>query len=121
MRGVTLPRFIWPVEGRMVVGCGSATHGVDILVPHGTVVRAAANGVVVYAGDKLKGYGITILVNHGRGWMTAYAQNSKAFVRRGDQLRRGQPLALGGALRPLRFEMRKDGKAVDPSDYLPKR
>jgi lipoprotein NlpD len=75
---------------------------------------------VIYAGDELKGYGVIVFIRHDHGWVTTYAQNSKASVHRGEQVRSGQSIAWAGAIaHPFRFEMSKDGKPVDPRGYLP--
>ena len=121
-------RLRWPVQGRVIsqFGSGSAgksSDGIDIAVPEGTSVRAAENGVVIYAGDGLKGFGNTILVRHEDGLVTVYGHASQLKVKRGDQIKRGQELALSGmtgdADRPkLHFEVRKGTSPVNPMTYL---
>jgi murein DD-endopeptidase MepM/ murein hydrolase activator NlpD len=121
--------FLWPVHGRLILGYGTAesgTHsdGINIAAPAGTVVLAAEAGTVVYAGNELRGYGDLVLIKHTGGWMTAYAHNSKLLVKRGEKVKRGQPIARvgksGAVGQPqLHFEIRRGGKALDPSDYLP--
>jgi murein DD-endopeptidase MepM/ murein hydrolase activator NlpD len=88
-------------------------------------VKTAANGVVAYAGDELKGYGKLVLISHGNGWVTAYAFNSKLLVKRWDQVRQGQSVALVGhnvdTFSQLHFEIRRGSQPLNPLDYLPNR
>lgn len=120
-------RLRWPVDGRVISafgsGEGSSGDGMDIAVPDGTPVKAAENGVVIYAGNGLKEFGNTVLVRHEDGLVTVYGHASKIEVKRGDTVKRGQTLALSGmsgnASRPkLHFEVRKESAPVDPSQYL---
>ncbi len=118
----------WPVKGRIVQSFGPRTDGshsdgVDIAVPAGTDVMAAETGVVAYAGNEVKTYGNLVLVRHDNGWVTAYANNDKILVNRGDRVKRGQPIAKAGksgnAEQPqLHFEVRVGSKPVDPTGYL---
>lgn len=120
----------WPARGRVVQGFGprsDGTHndGVDIAVPAGTDVLAAEDGVVAYAGNEVKTYGNLVLVRHDNGWVTAYANNEKLLVQRGDRVKRGQAVAKagksGGAEQPqVHFEVRVGSKPVDPVGYLEK-
>ncbi|WEX07322.1 M23 family metallopeptidase [Chelativorans sp. AA-79] len=120
-------RLRWPAQGRVIGSFGSnggrKNDGVDIAVPEGTAVHAAENGVVIYAGDGLKGFGNTVLVRHEDGLVTVYGHASELKVKRGDKVRRGQEIALSGmtgdAERPkLHFEVRKGTSPVDPMTYL---
>jgi murein DD-endopeptidase MepM/ murein hydrolase activator NlpD len=102
---------------------GFHNDGINIAAPAGTPVRAAGNGVVVYAGNQLQGFGNMLLIKHSGGWMTAYAHNSRLMVSRGDAVRRGQKIAQvgrsGNVIRPqLHFELRRGNRAVDPRRYL---
>ena len=118
------PRFIWPANGRIMLGCRSPRDGVTLALPLGTAVRAADAGVVAYAGNELKAYGALILIRHPNGFVSAYADNSALDVKRGDRVARGQIIARSGesgaAITPqLHFELRdKKGIAVDPRKYL---
>jgi murein DD-endopeptidase MepM/ murein hydrolase activator NlpD len=122
-------RFLWPVRGRLVSDYGTdaggtRNDGINIAAPAGTTVLAADAGIVAYAGNELRGYGNLVLIKHANGWMTAYAHNSVLLVKRGQKVRRGQPIARIGATgavsRPqLHFEVRHGTKALDPTDYLP--
>lgn len=117
----------WPVNGRVVSAFGSGggknNDGIDIAVPEGTPVKAAENGVVIYSGDGLKGFGNTVLVRHEDGLVTVYGHASQIKVKRGDKVKRGQEIALSGmsgdADRPkLHFEVRNGTSPVDPMSYL---
>jgi len=118
----------WPVRGKVVSGFGKsaggkANDGIDISVPEGTPIKAAENGVVIYAGSGLKEFGNTVLVRHENGTVTVYGHASKLNVSRGDEVKRGQDIALSGMSgetdRPkLHFEVRKNSAPVDPSTFL---
>ncbi|MGB0843154.1 MAG: peptidoglycan DD-metalloendopeptidase family protein [Alphaproteobacteria bacterium] len=121
-------RFAWPARGRLLSSFGTkidglVNDGVNIAVDVGTEVRAADDGTVAYAGDALKGFGNLLLVKHADNWITAYANNSTLKVAKGDKIKRGQLIALSGqtgnASQPqLHFEVRQNGRAVDPLNYL---
>ena len=90
---------------------------------HGSPVRAAQNGVVVYIGSDLEGYGNLVLVRHADRMMTAYAHLDKTLVKRGDKVLRGQSIATVGKTGQvdgpqLHFEIRRGTKALNPSKYL---
>ncbi len=118
----------WPVRGRVISGFGAGSgsagnDGIDIAVPEGTPVRAAENGVVIYAGNGLKEFGNTVLVRHEDGLVTVYGHNGELNVNRGDKVRRGQEIARSGMsgatdTPKLHFEVRKNSAPVDPSKYL---
>ncbi|RVU39239.1 LysM peptidoglycan-binding domain-containing protein [Hwanghaeella grinnelliae] len=120
--------FLWPVQGRVISRFGPKAgglhnDGVNIAAPRGTSVRAAENGVVVYAGSELKGFGNMVLVKHADGYVTAYAHTADVLVKRGDRVRRGQAIARVGSTgnvdRPqLHFEIRKGRKAINPQGRL---
>ena len=120
-------RMRWPVRGRVISGYGAsggaAKDGIDIQVPEGTAVKAAENGVVIYAGDGLKEFGNTVLVRHENGLVTVYGHASELNVKRGDTVKRGQEIARSGMsgstdAPKLHFEVRKNSTPVDPSTYL---
>jgi len=123
-----ISKMRWPVRGRVISGFGGgggggANDGIDIAVPAGTAVKAAENGVVIYAGDGLKEFGNTVLVRHENGLVTVYGHAKELKVQRGQKVRRGEDIALAGmsgsADTPkLHFEVRKDSTPVDPSSYL---
>ena len=118
------PEFRWPARGRIIEGFkAGGNDGINISVPTGTSVRAAENGVVVYAGDGLKGYGNLVLIKHPNGFVSAYAHNGELSVKAGDQVTRGQTIAKSGQTGDvptpqLHFELRKGSTPVDPTSYL---
>jgi len=96
---------------------------VNIAAPRGTPIRAAENGVVVYAGNELRGFGNLLLIRHDGGWMTAYGHAEELLVKRGDRIRRGQIIAkvgsTGNVTSPqLHFEIRRGTRAVNPREFL---
>lgn len=117
--------WLWPARGAIIRGFSqdSANPGIDIAGEEGDPVKSAAGGRVVYSGDGLRGYGQLIIVKHNETFLSAYAHNRKLLVREGDQVRRGQPIAEMGSTGTnrvmLHFEIRKQGTAVDPLQYLP--
>jgi murein DD-endopeptidase MepM/ murein hydrolase activator NlpD len=120
--------FRWPVRGRVIAGFGrrpdgERNDGINLAVPEGTEVRAAEDGTVIYAGNELKSYGNLVLIRHDNGWVSAYAHNSQLQVNRGDNVTRGQVVALsgmtGGVTTPqVHFELRQDATPVDPLQHL---
>jgi len=124
-------RFQWPVDGTILSrfgskGGGKVNDGLNIGVPKGTPIRAAADGVVAYSGDEIGVFGGLILINHGAGWVTAYGHADKLDVSRGQKVKMGEVIGLAGesgyVQEPqLHFEIRKDRKPVDPAIHLPKR
>lgn len=122
--------FAWPLTGQIIapfgpIGSGLRNDGLDIGVPKGTPIKAAADGVVAYAGDEIKLFGGLVLINHGGGWVTAYGHADTLNVVRGQKVSRGQTIGLSGAsgfaAQPkLHFEIRKDRKPVNPVLHLPK-
>lgn len=116
----------WPAGGKLLAAYNEATNkGVDIDGAVGDPVFAAAAGKVVYAGSGLRGYGKLIVIKHNQEYNSVYAHNDKLLVKEEDQVVQGQKIAeLGNseAERPkLHFEIRRQGKAVDPMRYLPAR
>ena len=123
------PSFAWPLRGQLIAGFGAVANGrhndgIDIAVPVGTPIRAAADGVVVYTGDELKSYGNLVLLRHSGGFVTAYAHADEILVKVNDMVRRGQVIARSGrtgtvTVPMLHFEIRKGDGPVDPRAYLP--
>lgn len=119
----------WPASGKVVggfqAGNGGDGAGLDIAGNLGDPVRAAASGTVVYSGNGLIGYGELIIIKHNDTYLSAYGHNSKRLVKEGAHVSAGQEIALMGASGAprveLHFEIRKDGKPVDPLGYLPGR
>ena len=129
---LTDSRFIMPVEGRHTSDFGIRVHpidheeqlhgGMDIAAPAGTPIRAAAAGQVVFSGPQ-SGYGNVIVVQHAEGYSTLYAHNLENLVSVGTIVSQGQPVATvgdtGRATGPhMHFEIRKDGKQLDPVTFL---
>lgn len=118
--------WIWPTAGPVIRGFspGAANPGIDIAGEPGQTVKSAADGRVVYSGDGLRGYGQLIIVKHNEMYLSAYAHNRKLLVSEGERVRRGQPIAEMGSTGTdrvkLHFEIRKQGTAVNPLQYLPK-
>lgn len=120
--------FLWPLKGELVegfgvTGKGQNNDGINISAQRGAYVRAAENGVVVYAGSELKGFGNLLLVKHPDGWVSAYAHNEMLLVGRGDRVQRGQAIARVGASGhvkspQLHFELRHNSKPIDPVTQL---
>ena len=120
--------FSWPVEGgqtRSGFGMrGSRLHaGLDISAPVGSDVRAARSGTVVYSGHKYAGYGNVVMIDHGDGYMTVYAHNSRNLVSAGDTVAREETIAEVGATgnatgSHCHFEIRKGQAAVDPMRFF---
>ncbi|CAM5610009.1 hypothetical protein MAUB1S_10349 [Mycolicibacterium aubagnense] len=113
----------WPVRGRVISGYKSGAGGIDIAVPEGTPIKAAENGVVIYAGDGLKEFGNTVLVRHEDGLVTVYGHASSLEVQRGQKVKRGQEIARSGMsgttdAPKLHFEVRKNSSPVDPQTFL---
>ena len=118
----------WPASGKVIggfqAGGGGDGAGLNIAGNMGDPVRAAASGTVVYSGNGLIGYGELIIIKHNDTFLSAYGHNSKRLVKEGDRVSAGQEIALMGASGAprveLHFEIRKDGKPVDPLGYLPR-
>lgn len=118
----------WPTAGELVSRyvAGNATkQGIDIAGSSGQAVYAAADGTVVYSGAGLVGYGELIIVKHDEQWLTAYGHNRVRLVNEGQLVKVGQQIAemgrTGAARDMLHFEIRYDGKPVDPLRHLPAR
>lgn len=103
----------------------SGNKGLDFLGKPGDPVLAAGDGKVVYAGAGLRGYGELVIVKHNATFLSAYGHNRKILVKEGQQVSRGQKIAEMGSTDSdtvkLHFEIRKQGKPVDPAQFLPKR
>ncbi len=118
-------RWQWPVKGILLAGFNSTGRtGINIGGGVGKPVAAAADGQVVYSGGGLRGYGRLIIVKHSRRYLSAYAHNNRIMVHEGQTVRRGDVIAemgrSGADSVMLHFEIRRDGKPVDPAKYLPR-
>lgn len=113
----------WPVKGK-IIGQFSQTKGIDIAGVEGEIVHAAGEGRVVYSGTGLRGYGQLLIIKHNEKFLSAYAHNKHLLVKENDWVKIGQPIAEMGNTDTnrvkLHFEIRQDGKPVDPLRYLPK-
>ncbi|RMX07810.1 LysM peptidoglycan-binding domain-containing protein [Corticibacter populi] len=119
-------QFVWPANGPLLAGFNEATNkGYDIGGNAGDPVFAAADGHVVYAGAGLRGYGNLIILKHNDQYLTAYAHNRALLVKEDQKVSRGQKIAEMGNTDAdrvkLHFEVRRQGKPVNPAGYLPKR
>jgi lipoprotein NlpD len=118
--------FTWPASGSVIGGFDEAKNkGLDIGGKAGDPVLAAADGQVVYAGAGLRGYGNLIILKHNNTFLTAYAHNQALLVKEDQKVRKGQKIAEMGKTDAdrvkLHFEIRRQGKPVDPAKYLPAR
>ena len=121
-------RWRWPAEGALLdrfVAGEPTKQGIDIGGDGGTPVQAAADGVVVYSGSGLVGYGELVIIKHNDAWLSAYGHNRARMVNEGAIVKAGQQIAVmgrtGAPRDMLHFEIRYNGKPVDPLTYLPKR
>ena len=118
--------WIWPAQGTLVAGFDEAKNkGFDIAGKAGDAIIAAADGRVVYAGAGLRGYGNLIILKHNNTFLTAYAHNQTLLIKEDQSVKKGQKIAEMGNSDAdrvkLHFEIRRQGKPVDPARYLPPR
>lgn len=117
-------RFIWPVSGQVLKGYGENNKGLDIAVEEGAVVKSAADGQVLFVGT-VRGYGNLVIVKHDATYVTAYANNKSIVVKQQQSVKRGQQIAIAGKTdsEPARihFEIRQNGKPINPTIHLPTR
>jgi lipoprotein NlpD len=116
--------FQWPTRGNVLAGFDEVKNkGIDIAGKAGDPVLAAADGKVVYAGSGLRGYGNLVILKHNNTYLTAYAHNQSLLVKEDQAIKRGQKIAEMGNSDAdqvkLHFEIRRQGKPVDPAKYLP--
>jgi len=123
---VKVDRWHWPVTGKIVKTYKAnepSRKGIGISGKSGQSVKAAAGGTVVYSGNGLINYGNLVIIKHSHSFLSAYAYNQSLLVKEGDSVKRGQSIAKMGQVnsRPqLHFEIRRNGKPVNPLHYLPK-
>ena len=113
--------FMKPLKGAVISKFTETNKGIDISGSLGESVAAAANGTVVYSGNSLRGYGNLILIKHDNTFLTAYAYNQTLLVKEGESVVKGQKIAEVGdyaGTPKLHFEIRVNGKPVDPEPYL---
>ena len=120
--------WAWPSNGAVIgrfSSNGSLNKGIDIAGELGQPVLAASDGSVVYAGSGLRGYGELVIIKHSDTYVSAYGHNRRLLVREGQQVKAGQTIAEMGSTGTdrvkLHFEIRRQGKPVDPLQYLPRR
>jgi lipoprotein NlpD len=115
--------WIWPAKGKVLAPFSESTKGMDIGGRKGAPVLAAASGRVVYAGAGLRGYGKLVIIKHNNTWLSAYAHNDNVLVKEQQDVRKGQKIAEMGSTDSehvkLHFEVRRQGKPVDPAKVLP--
>ncbi|WP_395771478.1 peptidoglycan DD-metalloendopeptidase family protein [Arenimonas sp.] len=117
----------WPAKGEIIgrfIAGDKTQQGINIAGKNGQDITAAADGTVVYSGAGLIGYGELLIIKHSNEWISAYAHNSKRLVSEGVKVKAGQHIAemgqTGSVRTMLHFEIRRNGKPVDPLLYLPK-
>ena len=118
----------WPVNGKVISRFSSAAQGnkgIDIAGKMGTPIKSAADGLVVYAGNALRGYGNLIIIKHNDDYLSAYAHNDELLIKEQQKVKANQVIAKmgnsGTNKTMLHFEIRFRGKSVDPMRYLPKK
>ena len=120
--------FLWPVRGRVIGEFGStdgkSSKGLEIAVPHGTPVTAAAAGKVIYSNSGIRGYGNLVILEHADNYFTVYGYNAQNLVKVGSFVGQGEKVALSGTppdgkTPRLHFEIRKGKTAVNPIFFLP--
>ncbi len=115
--------WAWPTKGKVVANFNEASNkGLDIAGSLGQTITAAAPGKVIYSGSDLRGYGKLVIIKHNSNYLSVYAHNSLIVVKEGQSIERGQKIAEMGDSDSnsvkLHFEIRRQGKSVDPSKYL---
>lgn len=125
------PRFAWPLTGPLHRGFRSRNSadyhdGLDIDAEEGAAIRAAAAGTVIFAGEEKNQFGNLVVIDHGGGWHSAYGSLSAVTVKRGETVGQGERIGFVGNTSvtrrtELHFELRRDGKPVDPLGELPPR
>ncbi|MEH6575830.1 MAG: peptidoglycan DD-metalloendopeptidase family protein [Amphritea sp.] len=118
----------WPAQGRVIQGYSNGSKvnkGINLSGNRGDPVYAAESGRVVYAGSGLLGYGNLVIINHNQQYLSAYAHNSRILVKENDMVKLGAKIAeighSGTTRDMLHFEIRRDGRPVDPMKYLPRK
>ena len=114
----------WPAAGKVLSTFNESTNlkGIGIAGKLGQAVVASAPGKVLYSGDGIRGYGKLVIIKHNKAYLSVYAHNSQLLVKEGQSVKRGQVIARMGNTESdrvkLHFELRKNGNAVDPLQYL---
>jgi murein DD-endopeptidase MepM/ murein hydrolase activator NlpD len=123
-----IPAFIWPTKGTEIISLCSNhqsddAEGIYIAVAKGAIVKAAAEGIVVYAGS-FRNFGPVVVIRHNAEWFTVYSYDGLPLVKPGVNVVRGQRLfvvdrAVAANFPQLHFEIHRSGKSLNPRDYLP--
>ena len=121
-------KFIWPIKGKLISKYGKSSNGffndgININSKLNEKVGASNDGVIIYSGNEIPGYGNLVLIKHSQNWITAYAHLGKVSIEKGDKVKKGQIIGLvgktGSVRKPqLHFEIRKGKEAVNPLNYL---
>jgi lipoprotein NlpD len=123
-----MPAWRWPTQGQIIgrfVAGDQTEQGINIAGTSGQPIVTSADGVVVYSGAGLVGYGELIIIKHSDEWLSAYAHNRRRLVGEGAKVKAGDTIAemgrTGAPREMLHFEIRRNGKPVDPLLYLPRK
>jgi len=117
--------WAWPTAGKVITTFSDSTNakGIDISGSSGQPINAAASGKVIYSGSDLRGYGKLVIIKHNKTYLSVYAHNSQILVKEGQTVTKGQKIAEMGDTdadrTKLHFEIRQQGKSIDPGKYLP--
>lgn len=121
-----ISKWLWPTKGRITKGFSTGEQGnkgIDIAGQRGQSIVSTAEGTVVYSGNALRGYGNLVIVKHNDNYLSAYAHNERLLVKEGQSVKAGQKIATMGSSGAnsvrLHFEIRYQGKSVNPKRYLP--
>nr|WP_194717254.1 peptidoglycan DD-metalloendopeptidase family protein [Vibrio sp. S9_S30] len=121
-----ISKWLWPTKGRITKGFSTGEQGnkgIDIAGQRGQSIVSTAEGIVVYSGNALRGYGNLVIVKHNDNYLSAYAHNERLLVKEGQSVKAGQKIATMGSSGTnsvrLHFEIRYQGKSVNPKRYLP--
>jgi lipoprotein NlpD len=121
-----ISKWLWPTKGRIIKSFSTGDQGnkgIDIAGQRGQSIVSTAGGTVVYSGNALRGYGNLVIVKHNHNYLSAYAHNERLLVREGQNVKAGQKIATMGSSGTnsvrLHFEIRYQGKSVNPKRYLP--
>jgi lipoprotein NlpD len=119
-------KWLWPTKGRVIKNFSAGDQGnkgIDIAGQRGQPIVSTAGGTVVYSGNALRGYGNLVIVKHNDNYLSAYAHNDRLLVHEGQSVKAGQKIATMGSSGSnsvrLHFEIRYQGKSVNPKRYLP--
>ncbi|MCB5195750.1 peptidoglycan DD-metalloendopeptidase family protein [Deefgea salmonis] len=118
--------MVWPNQGPLLYAYAPPrVKGIGIGGALGAPIVAVADGKVLYSGDGIRGYGLLLIIQHAKGYLTAYAHNEKLLVKEGAQVKQGQAIATMGKTGTdrvkLHFEVRYQGKTINPVSALPSR